>query len=59
MSFFQDDVFPHTIDFQHAYLSAQEWFDGRFFDLKYINLQPENMEKCKLKLKLNQSVHLF
>jgi hypothetical protein len=48
MSFFQDDVFPNTIDFQHAYLTAQDWFDGRYFDLKFINLQPENMEKCKL-----------
>jgi hypothetical protein len=46
MSFFQDDVFPNTIDFQQAYLSAQDWFDGRIFDLKFINLQPENMEKC-------------
>ena len=45
LGFFQDDIFPDTLDLQNAYLSAQDWFDGSKFQLKYINLQPDNMQK--------------
>jgi hypothetical protein len=46
LSYFQDDIFPETIDKQTAYLTANDWFSGRQFTLNYINLQPSGLEKC-------------
>lgn len=45
LSFFQDDIFPATIDRTEAYLSADDWFSGVQAQLNYINLQPEGMQK--------------
>jgi hypothetical protein len=45
LGFFQDDIFPDTVDIQNSYLTASDWFDGSKFELRYINLQPENMKK--------------
>lgn len=45
LGFFQDDIFPDTVDLHSSYLSAQDWFNGTTIQLKFINLQPDNMKK--------------
>jgi len=45
LGLFQDDIFPDTVDLRSSYLTASEWFSGSKFELRYINLQPENMKK--------------
>lgn len=45
LGFFQDDIFPETINLESPYLTADEWFNGTEIMLKYIDLQPENMQK--------------
>ena len=45
LGFFQDDIYPDTIDKQQPYLSAEQWFQGVKFNFSYINLQPSDMQK--------------
>lgn len=45
LGYFQDDIYPETIDLETPYLTANEWFSGTPIQLRYINLQPENMQK--------------
>jgi coronin-7 len=45
LGFFQDDIFPDTIDRSVPYLSAQDWFSGAKLNLSYINLQPVDMQR--------------
>ncbi len=45
---FQDDIFPNTIDRLRPYLQANEWFSSVSFEFKYIDLQPQDMQKCML-----------
>jgi len=45
LGYFQDDIYPDTIDRLKPYLSASEWFAGAKFQFNYISLQPENMER--------------
>lgn len=45
LGFFQDDIYPETIDFETPYLAADEWLNGTPIQLRYIDLQPENMQK--------------
>jgi hypothetical protein len=47
LGFFQDDIYPDTVDRQKPYLIAKEWFDGVKINLNYISLQPDDMQKCK------------
>lgn len=49
LGYFQDDIYPDTIDRRQPYLSADEWLSGAKFNLKYISLQPDNMQRCNLK----------
>ncbi|KAJ3370546.1 Coronin-7 [Kappamyces sp. JEL0680] len=43
--FFQDDVFPLTVDFQSSSISVSEWLDGAKVRLQYHSLQPPDMKK--------------
>jgi len=43
MEFFQDDVFPLTVDTQKPALSSSEWFSGTTKDPIMINLRPSDM----------------
>lgn len=45
LGFFQDDIFPDTLDLSSPYQTADEWLSGANIDFKYLSLQPENMEK--------------
>ncbi len=47
LGYFQDDIYPDTLDRQKPYLNAQEWFNGAKFDFNYISLQPQDMQRCK------------
>jgi coronin-7 len=50
--FFQDDIFPNTLDRSKPYLQAEEWLEGNAIEFNYISLQPDDMQKCKISLNL-------
>lgn len=53
-SFFQDDIFPDTVFRGQPYLQADEWFNSKSFELRYISLKPDDMQNCMhLKLFIN------
>lgn len=54
LSFFQDDIFPDTIDRAEPYLSADDWFSGIQMQLNYINLQPEGMQRLSDMITVDQ-----
>lgn len=45
LGFFQDDIYPDTIDRHIPYLMAPDWFSGSKVELNYINLQPRDMQR--------------
>jgi len=47
LGFFQDDIFPDTIDLSRPYLTAGEWFSGKEIQLRYVSMQPEGMDRCR------------
>ncbi|CAF0744077.1 unnamed protein product [Brachionus calyciflorus] len=55
LSFFQDDIYPDTIDRHESYLNANDWFNGIQPELIYINLQPAGMQKLSEILAVEQS----
>jgi len=52
LGYFQDDIFPETISLETPYLKADEWFNGSPIQLKYISLQPDDLERCKIRSSL-------
>ncbi len=64
LGFFQDDIFPLTLDRSKPYLSARQWFNygngtdidsSSSFEFNYINLQPANMDKLTDALAVEQA----
>lgn len=55
LGYFQDDIYPDTIDRQTPYLSAQEWISGAKVNFVYISLQPNDMEKLTEMLAIEQA----
>lgn len=45
LGLFQDDIYPDTIDKSKPYLHANQWFSGAKFQLRFINLQPPDMQR--------------
>lgn len=45
--YFQDDIFPHTLDRQRpSSITATEWLQGRDAEPIFVDLQPEGLPKC-------------
>jgi coronin-7 len=47
LGFFQDDIFPMTLDRSEPYLTARQWFSGgeaNSFEFNYLNLKPKDMD---------------
>ena len=55
LGYFQDDLFPDTMDKSQAYVSASEWFSGANFEFNYIKLQPAGMQRLTEILAVEQS----
>lgn len=53
LGYFQDDIYPDTLDRLRPYLSARDWFNGAKFEFSYVSLQPPNMERREYKIKNN------
>lgn len=45
LGYFQDDIYPDTIDRTGPYLTASQWFSGEKLRFKYISLQPADMQR--------------
>ena len=55
LGYFQDDIFPDTIEKSNPYLNSSDWFSGANFEFNYINLQPSGMERLTEILAVEQA----